>query len=368
MNDLALKQDASGYRSSVDSRWVICDELGVFTREPVVRFEVVIFALRSTYVHRVRLTQAGRRLDERIEHRLQIERRAADDLEHVGGGGLLLEGFAQLVEQPRILDRNDGLFREIAHKLHLLVAERSHLLPINGYRSDGLVFLEHWHCHVAARAAEFGRVIREKLPFSRSISEEDGSLHADDVLECASDCGLKWSALSDELCERRRDVEFCRRAQSAVFVVEHHAELCFAKSRGVFQHALEYWLKLTGRARNDLQHLGCCGLPLQRFPQLIEQVRVLDGDDGLSGETLDQLDLLIGQQPHLLASKGDCTEQLFVLEHWDCEHSPISGEFDTSNHKRVALDVGRYRRDVGYVGNLLGYGYKPKWRIRGRPE
>ena len=29
--------------------------------------------------------------DQRIEHRLQIECRAADDLEHVGGGGLLLQ-------------------------------------------------------------------------------------------------------------------------------------------------------------------------------------------------------------------------------------------------------------------------------------
>src|SRR5215471_6768503 len=102
MNDLALKQDASGYRSSGDSRWVICDELGVFTREPVVRFEVVIFALRSTYVHRVRLTQAGGRLDKCIEHGLQIESRAADDLEHVSGSGLLLQRFTQLAEQARV--------------------------------------------------------------------------------------------------------------------------------------------------------------------------------------------------------------------------------------------------------------------------
>ena len=29
--------------------------------------------------------------DQRVEHRLQIEGRAADDLEHVGGGGLLLQ-------------------------------------------------------------------------------------------------------------------------------------------------------------------------------------------------------------------------------------------------------------------------------------
>jgi hypothetical protein len=38
----------------------------------------------------IRLAQAGRRLDQCVEHRLQVEGRAADDLEHVGGGGLLL--------------------------------------------------------------------------------------------------------------------------------------------------------------------------------------------------------------------------------------------------------------------------------------
>ena len=40
---------------------------------------------------------------------MHVERRAADDLEHVGGGRLLLEGFAQLVEQASVLDGDDGL-------------------------------------------------------------------------------------------------------------------------------------------------------------------------------------------------------------------------------------------------------------------
>ena len=45
----------------------------------------------------VGLAKPRRRFDQRIEHGLQIEGRAADYLEHVGGGGLLLERFAQLV-------------------------------------------------------------------------------------------------------------------------------------------------------------------------------------------------------------------------------------------------------------------------------
>ena len=47
----------------------------------------------------------------------EIERRAADDLQHVGGRGLLLQRLGEivascalhLVEQPHVLDRDQGL-------------------------------------------------------------------------------------------------------------------------------------------------------------------------------------------------------------------------------------------------------------------
>ena len=69
--------------------------------------------------------------DQRVEHGLQIEGRAADDLEHVGGRGLLLQRFAQLVEQSRVLDGDDGLGGEIRDQLNLFVAERSHFLAVD---------------------------------------------------------------------------------------------------------------------------------------------------------------------------------------------------------------------------------------------
>src|SRR5262249_1131852 len=109
MNVFAFKQNASGYRSSVESKRVTCDELVEFRRQPEALFEVEDLAPWSAYGHRVGLAQPRRRLDERIEHCLQIERRAADDLEHVGGCSLLLQRFAQLVEQTRVLDGDDGL-------------------------------------------------------------------------------------------------------------------------------------------------------------------------------------------------------------------------------------------------------------------
>src|SRR5262249_61784142 len=61
------------------------------------------------------------------EHGFEIEGRAADDLEHVGGGCLLLQRFTQLVEQPYILNGDDGLRGEVLHKFNLLVGETSGL-------------------------------------------------------------------------------------------------------------------------------------------------------------------------------------------------------------------------------------------------
>src|SRR5258707_4022151 len=89
--------------------------------------------------------------------RLEVERRAADDLEQIGGGGLLLQRFPQLVEQARVLDGDDGLLREIADQLDLFLCEGSYLLTVDGNCADRLVLLEHRHGHVAPCAAELSR-------------------------------------------------------------------------------------------------------------------------------------------------------------------------------------------------------------------
>ena len=48
------------------------------------------------------VTELTRGFDQRVENRLQIERRAADDLEHVGGGGLLLQRLGLVSLNSRI--------------------------------------------------------------------------------------------------------------------------------------------------------------------------------------------------------------------------------------------------------------------------
>src|SRR6516164_6915573 len=53
-------------------------------------------AVRTPNGRVVRVAQLRCGLDQRFQQRLQIESRAADDLEHVGYGSLLLQRFGEL--------------------------------------------------------------------------------------------------------------------------------------------------------------------------------------------------------------------------------------------------------------------------------
>src|SRR5262249_31451648 len=92
-----FQQGPSGRRpaSPLDRHGLdIFDELGRVTVS--LREEEHSILLPS---HRgvVGAAKAASRFNERLQHRLEIKGRATDDLEHVGGGGLLLERFAQLL-------------------------------------------------------------------------------------------------------------------------------------------------------------------------------------------------------------------------------------------------------------------------------
>src|SRR5262249_51167472 len=82
------------------------------------------------------LADANSVLKHSLEHWLQFTRRTADNLEHVGGGGLLLQRFAQLIEQARVLDGDDGLTGEVFHQLDLPIGERADDLPVNADSAD----------------------------------------------------------------------------------------------------------------------------------------------------------------------------------------------------------------------------------------
>src|SRR5215470_3223611 len=88
----------------------------------------------------------------------------------------------------------------------------------------------------------------------------------------------------------------------------------FAQQSSGFGQRVEHGLQIEGRSADYLEHVGCGGLLLQglgkiagALSQLVQEARVLDGDDCLIGEARDQLDLLVSERSNLLAENNDDT-------------------------------------------------------------
>src|SRR5437763_4510579 len=78
---------------------MLCKELFEFAGVTMIGGETKDLAVTPEEKCVIRLAQAGRRFDQSVEHELQIEGRAADDLEHFGGGGLLRPRFVQFAHE-----------------------------------------------------------------------------------------------------------------------------------------------------------------------------------------------------------------------------------------------------------------------------
>src|SRR5215475_13324104 len=97
------------------------------------------------------------------KHGLQLAQRAADHSEHFRRRCLLLQRFPQLSQQPGILDRDDGLAREVRDQCYLLVRKWPDFLPVNDDGTDQLVLLEHRHGDGGSRATERGCQARNRF-------------------------------------------------------------------------------------------------------------------------------------------------------------------------------------------------------------
>ena len=151
-------------------------------------------------------------------------------------------------------------------------------------------------------------------------------------------------------------------------IPEHDAELGLANARGVGQHGLEHRLQLARRAADDLEHLGGRRLLLQRLGQLararlhlLEQPRVLDGDDGLVGEGLEQFDLAVRERSPAAdasrlrpdspcrqhgdasnaarspAGRGTCTRGLRDIVHCDCSRALQPDQYSHERAERISF-------------------------------
>ncbi len=114
--------------------------------------------------------QPRRQLNQCIEHGLQVEGRAADDLEDFRCRCLLFERrgeFARpklnLLEQPDVFDGDDSLVGEGLDELDLALREWPHDLPRQRKDADRFAVAPKWN-------AKIGSMVAEPLVFAGKIA------------------------------------------------------------------------------------------------------------------------------------------------------------------------------------------------------
>ena len=115
--------------------------------------EVVIFVIsRAEEIRLIRAAKASHRFHDHVKNRLEVDRGAADDLEHVSGCGELVDRAGQLrstvlqfAEQARVLDRDDRLVGKGAHQFDLPLGERFDPLPGKRDNADWLAVAQERH-------------------------------------------------------------------------------------------------------------------------------------------------------------------------------------------------------------------------------
>src|SRR5262249_46040896 len=100
---------------------------------------------------------------------------------------------------------------------------------------------------------------------------------------------------------------------------------------GALDDGVEDRLHVRGRAADDPEHFGCCSLMLQCLAQFciallqfFKQPDVFDGDDCLSGKSLKQLDLSVGERTNLRSSDIDYSDRSPLSEHRRAKKCPDS--------------------------------------------
>src|SRR5262245_14435160 len=173
-----------------------------------------------------------------VENRLKVSCRGTNNPEHISRCGLLLERFAQFVEQPRVLDCDDGLRCEGFEQFDLLVRERTNFHSAYQDRPNRYAFAQQWRCKRGPMAVAF-RVLtafREFGVFCGKVMN----------VNCAA---LDYRAPGNPTSIDRKPlgrVASCRNSTVRGYLPKHvglqaedHGIICVAQVSGVFTHHVQ---------------------------------------------------------------------------------------------------------------------------------
>src|SRR5215467_12417961 len=311
-------------------------------------------------------TQSGGALRNGVEYRLYVGGRTCDHPQDLARRRLLLQRLGQvliasleLLEQPHVLDGDDGLVGEGLEQRDLLVGERPYLISVDCDDTEQRSRSDHRDRHDTSDGVD--QVLHPKcvLGLAQRIFDVDGLTLEGGTPRRATPSGHDGIFFEIRF-ELRAGVVLRCGMQTLTVEPPDSTVLRAAEPHRVFDQRLEDWLEIEGRAADDLEDLARRRLLLQRLTnlrvglgqrpilllQFREQPHVLDGDDCLVGEGLQQLDLAIRERPGLGARYLNDADGSTLPQHGDEEAASPADRAAKGLMLVLWIEV-----DIGYVDN-----------------
>ena len=259
-DDVHSREDTPGNRARGGRGWVAAAVLGVCRRDaPQSR------RLQALSLHHMEFAESAphRRIalsSIASNTGVEIAGRGIDDLQHLGGRGLLLQSLTRLGNEPRVLHRNDRLRREVLQKRDLLVGKRARLQAVHSQDPKQGIVLAQGNTEQTTAAANVHKPSGFRVPAAVKLTgtyiRHMDDLHAaDDPHPCVAGLGQhrteRQQAFGIARLAMRRD-----KVEKPAVIGSELPMHSFTKPHCLFQHRLEHRLKLAGRGIDDLQHLG----------------------------------------------------------------------------------------------------------------
>jgi hypothetical protein len=215
-------------------------------------------------------------LQQGLQDALEVERRPADSLEHLGRGSLSPQRFAQflrallhLVEQTHVFDRDHRLVGEGRDQLDLIVGKWLHSVPPEHKRPEGRAIAQQQrHAQYGPDPSDLATFVPVVLGVLENVGNVDGAPFQDRPTGRRA-AGRAMRMLPCKGHEFRIDIIGCSHAKEALIELPDEGAVRFAQMCGNRNDGVEGRLQLVRRPADEAEDFGDRIPVVERFPKLV---------------------------------------------------------------------------------------------------
>jgi hypothetical protein len=207
--------------------------------------------------------------EDGVERRAQFMAHIGEELRLVFARFLdLATLFLNFLEQAHVLDGDDGLVGEGVGEFDLLIGERPHRAAAQNDDTNRIAFAQQRHTENGVETSPPNDFLHRVFGIGLDVGDMDRLSLQQNAPSHSSTIRFDRTILHT-FTELARNAMAGDMKEAQALGTANRRHICIAQAGDRLHERAENGLQIEGRAADDLQHLRCRGLLLERFRKLV---------------------------------------------------------------------------------------------------